>query len=269
MLVDTHAHLYLPPFDADRDAVVARAHEAGVTRILMPAIDVASIALALALCDRYDGLFAMAALHPCHVAEAAEGDLGRVTEALADPRVIAVGETGLDYYWSRDAIDAQHASLRAHARLAMDQNLPIVLHTRDAAGETACLADALGILRDERERHPKGDRLRGVFHCFGGPADLVPEILDLELYVGLGGTLTFKNGGVAEAIAEVPLDRIVLETDAPYLSPAPHRGTRNEPGRTRVVAERLAEVRGLSVEAVAEQTTRNAERLFGLNPLLQ
>ena len=264
VLVDTHAHLYLPAFDTDRDAVVARAHAAGVTRMLLPAVDVASIPLALRLCDRYEGIYAMAALHPCYVAEAAEGDLEQVAAALEDPRIVGVGETGLDYYWSLEAVDQQQASLRAHARLAMATGLPLSLHVRDAAGETGCLSDTLRILREEREAHPEGDRLAGVFHCFGGPAEFVADVLDLGFYVGLGGTLTYKKSGVADAIQDIPLDRIVLETDAPYLSPTPHRGTRNEPGYTRLVAETLAKSRDVTLQAVARHTTQNAERLFGL-----
>lgn len=264
MLVDTHVHLFLDAYDADRAEVVARAREAGVTQMIQPATDRASIDRALALCDRYEGVYAMAGIHPSYVHEAADGDLAAVEAALADPRVVAVGETGLDYYWTREHVEAQWASLRAHARLAAETGLPIVLHNRDVKGSDACARDLVRILRETKETHPQGDRLGGVFHCFGGPAWLTEAVLDLGFTVGIGGTLTFKNAGVAEAIADVPLDRVVLETDGPYLAPAPHRGGRNEPAYVALVAGRLAEVRGLPVEAVAERTTATARAVFGL-----
>lgn len=266
MLIDTHCHLYLDAFDADRAAVLARAADAGASTILMPAVDVASIHTALALAEavRQPALRAMAGIHPSYVHESTEADRAALPDLVRDPRVVAVGETGLDYYWTRDHVGAQRASLREHARLAMATGKPIVLHTRDVKGSDECAQDILSILREARDTHE--GTLTGVFHCFSGPAWLATEALDLGFYLGLGGTLTFKNGGVPEAIEAVPLDRIVLETDAPYLAPAPHRGKRNEPAYVRLVAERLAELRGLSLDTIAEQTTDNARTLFGLDP---
>ena len=263
MLVDTHAHLYLPAFDADRDAVVERARGAGVTRTIQPPTDVASVGAALALCDRYAGVWAMAAVHPTSVAEMADGDLARIEAFLPDPRVLAVGETGLDYYWTRDGAGAQRASLAAHARMARRADLPLVLHTRDRAGSDECAQDVLAVLRDVNAEGD-GARLRGVFHCFGGPAWFARDVVDLGFHVGLGGTLTYRRGGVAEATADVPLDRVVLETDAPYLAPTPHRGSRNEPAHVRIVAEKLADLRGVPLGEIAEATTATAEALFGL-----
>ena len=264
MYVDTHLHLYHDAFDDDRDAVVAGARQHGVTTLVLPAVDVASIGAALALADRYPGVWAMAGLHPTYLADAAPDALDRVAAALADPRVVAVGETGLDYYWSRDHVAEQQASLQSHARLAVRHGLPLVLHNRDQKGSEQSSEDLVRLLREVRETAPHGERLGGVFHCFGGPPWLAAEVLDLGFYVGLGGTLTFKNAGVAEAVAEVPLDRIVLETDGPYLAPAPHRGGRNEPAYVPLVARRLAEVRGVTVDEVAAATTASARRLFGL-----
>ena len=262
MIVDTHAHLYLDAFDADRDAVVERARAAGVETVLQPAVDVASIGRALDLCDRYRGVWAMAALHPTYVADAEPDALDHVEAALADDRVLAVGESGLDYYWSREHEEAQRDSLRAHARLAIRYGLPLVLHNRDTKESDDASRDLVQILK-EVQGEGEGT-LGGVFHCFGGPPWLAAEVLDLGFHVGLGGTLTFKNSGVAEAVADVPLDRIVLETDAPYLAPSPHRGTRNEPAYTALVARRLADLRGLPVEAVAERTTATARDLFAI-----
>ncbi len=263
-LVDTHVHLYADAYDADRDAVVARAREAGVTTMILPAVDPASIEASLALADRHDGVYAMAGLHPTYVQDCPPDALAAVQAALSAPRVLAVGETGLDYYWSREHITLQQSSLREHARLAVLHGLPLVLHIRDQKGSDACAEDVVRILRETRETVPGGDALRGVFHCFGGPPWLAAEALDLGFHVGLGGTLTFKNAGVPEAIADIPLDRIVLETDGPYLAPVPHRGQRNEPAYVALVAARLAEVLGMTVEAVAEATTANARALFGL-----
>ena len=264
MFVDTHVHLYLDAYDADRDAVVERARQRGVETLVLPAVDVASIGQALGLCDRYPGVRAMAGLHPTYLADAAPDALDHVAAALADPRVVAVGETGLDYYWSRDHVAEQQASLAAHARLAVTHGLPLVLHNRDQKGSERTSEDLVRILREVRETEPGGEGLGGVFHCFGGPAWLAQEVLDLGFYVGLGGTLTFKNAGVAEAVRDVPLDRIVLETDGPYLAPVPHRGQRNEPAYVPLVAQRLAEVRGVDVGEVAAATTASARRLFGV-----
>ncbi|GAB5535333.1 MAG: TatD family hydrolase [Rubricoccaceae bacterium] len=260
MLVDTHAHLYLDAFADDIYSVIADAHRAGVRQILQPAINLASIDAALDLCARFDGLFAMAAIHPTSVHEAPPDAIDRVREALDNPKVVAVGESGLDAYWSRDHYDEQIESLRQHARLALATDLPLVLHNRDKKGEEGASRDLVRILREESA----GQTLRGVFHCFGGPAWLADEVLDLGFHFGLGGTLTFKNGGVPDTIESVPLDRIVLETDAPYLAPAPHRGKRNEPAFTCLVAERLAELRGMTLGEVAEITSSTARALFDL-----
>ncbi len=262
MLVDTHVHLYSDRYDADRDAVIAKAQTAGVGVLLLPAVDVDSTADALALADAEPGVFAMAGLHPTYLADAAPDAFDHVERISLDPRVVAIGETGLDYYWSRDHADAQRQSLDAHARLAVRRGLPIVLHNRDQKGSDDCARDIVRILRDVRESEEGGERLTGVFHCFGGPDWLTTEVLDLGFYVGLGGTLTYKKSGVADAVRDVPLDRIVLETDGPYLAPTPHRGQRNEPAYVPLVAQALADARGLDLEAVERATTENAFRLF-------
>ena len=264
-LIDTHAHVYLDRFTPDLDAVVERARTAGVEAVVLPAIDVPSIHAALDLCARYPGYFyAMAALHPSEVKDATDGDVEKVRALCARPEVVAVGESGLDYYWDRSFNAKQHDYLRRHARLAIDADLPLVLHNRDEKGSEASSRDMVEILTDVRDQHPEGARLRGIFHCFGGPAWLAEEALALGFHVGLGGTLTFKNGGVPETIEAVPLERVVLETDAPYLAPAPHRGKRNEPSYVRLVAERLAEVKGIPLAEVEAVTTANARALFCL-----
>lgn len=261
MLVDTHVHLYLDAFQSDLEAVVERARDVGVTRMIQPAVDVPSIASALEVCDRFPGLWAMAGLHPTYLVADDTDSILTVERALEDDRVLAVGETGLDYYWSRDLEAEQRASLRRHAELALAADLPLVLHNRDKKGSEDSSRDLVAVLREVGPEH------RGVFHCFGGPPWLAGEALALGFHVGLGGTLTFKNGGVPDAIEDVPLDRIVLETDGPYLAPTPHRGSRNEPSYVPLVASRLAEIRGLEVEEVARVTTANAESLFRLPAL--
>ena len=258
MLVDTHAHIYLDQFKDDLDDVITRAREAGVRNIIMPAIDLESIRQALELCDRYEGLFVMAALHPSETRDAADADFDAVNDFCDNPRVVAVGETGLDYHWDRSFDERQRESLRRHARMAAEKDLPLVLHNREAS------EDLVSILREEKGRLQEPARLRGVFHCFGGTPDFASSVMDLGFHVGLGGTLTFKNGGVPDAIARIPMERIVLETDAPFLSPVPFRGKRNEPARVRLVAEKLAEVRQLPLEEVERITTGNAIKLFGL-----
>lgn len=263
-LVDTHTHLYHARFDADREAALVRAHEAEVATLVLPAIDVPSIRAALDLCAAHEGVYAMSAIHPSDVKDATDADFDAVAAFCDEPKIVAVGESGLDYYWDRSFDAKQHDYLRRHARLAMETDLPLVLHTRDKRGETGVFADALRILREERDAHPRGERLRGIFHCFSGPLDVAREVLELGFLLGIGGVVTFKNGGVAEVVAELDLEQIVLETDAPFLAPAPHRGKRNEPAYTRLVAERVAEVKGVPVEDVARVTTATACALFGI-----
>ena len=265
MLVDTHCHLYHNRLADDLDEVLDRAHGAGVTTILQPAIDISSIHEALALCERFDGLYAMAALHPTETKDATEADLTEIESFCNGPNVVAVGESGLDYYWDQSYIPKQQDVLRFHARLAIEKDLPLVLHNRDKQNQTGSSDDLIRILGGEQAAAAPGKRLFGVFHCFGGSPNFAQAVMDLGFHVGIGGTLTFKNGGVPEAIADVPLERIVLETDAPFLAPAPHRGKRNEPAHTRLVAEKLAEVRGMTVEEVAAATTANAGKLFKLD----
>ena len=264
MLIDTHAHLYLDRFAADLDAVVERARAAGVERIVLPAIDVPSIHRALDLCDRYEGITAMAALHPSSVQEATDADLEAVAVFCDDPRVVAVGESGLDYYWDRSFDARQHDVFRRHIGLAIEKNLPLILHIRDKQGRDEAHRDVVRILEEERAKADAPERLRGIFHCFTGPAWVAEAAERLGFLLGLGGVLTFKNSGLAEIVRDLPLAQFVLETDAPYLAPAPHRGTRNEPAYVRRVAERLADIKQLPLEKVAQATTANATRLFGL-----
>jgi len=258
MLVDTHAHIYVDAFDDDRDAVIQRAFDAGVERIVMPAIGVASIQKAVDLADRYPGLFAMAALHPSEVQEADEADLEAVEEWCADPRVVAVGESGLDYYWDRSYDEKQQQFFRWHTRLAIRSDLPLIIHNRKATD------DVLQILEEEKAASEHPERLRGILHCFVDPPEVAKRARDLGFLVGFGGILTFKNSGIDAYAREIPLDQIVVETDSPYLAPEPHRGKRNEPSYTRHVAEYLAEVKGISTDEVERVTTQTALQLYDI-----
>jgi len=257
-VIDTHSHLYLDAFDDDLDAVLDRAREAGVAEIIMPAIDLNSIEQALKLCEKHPNLYAMVALHPSETKEATDADFETVASYTSHPRVVAIGETGLDYYWDTSFVDRQEYFLRKHIQLAVESDLPIVFHNRDATD------DLIRILSEEKECTPDPSRLRGIFHCFGGPASAVEAILGLGFFVGLGGTLTFKNGGVPDAITGIPLTSIVLETDAPFLAPVPYRGKRNEPAHILRVAEKLALLRSVDLDVIVRETSVNARRLFGL-----
>lgn len=257
MLIDTHAHLYLDRFDEDRDAVIARAREAGVTRILMPAIDVPSIHRAIELSERHEGLYAMAALHPSETKEATEADFAEVAALCDHPKVVAVGESGLDYYWDRSFDERQQHFFRLHIRLAIEKDLPLILHNREATD------DLVRILEEERAASEHPGRLRGIFHSFEQTVEVAQRAEALGFLIGLGGLFVNKKR-VARAVRAVPMKQIVLETDAPFLAPDPMRGKRNEPAFLPFIAEKLAAVKGISFEAVAQITTENALRLFHL-----
>jgi TatD DNase family protein len=258
MLVDTHAHLYLEAFDDDRAAALGRAREAGVDTIVMPAIDVASIQRAVDLCEAREGLYAMTALHPSETEAATEADFEAVREWCDHPSIVAVGESGLDYYWDRSFDDKQQSFFRRHIRLAVEADLPLVIHNREATD------DILDILEAERERTEHPERMRGILHCYVDPPAVAARAWDLGFYVGVGGIMTFGNSDVDEYVAEVPLEHIVVETDSPYLAPEPKRGDRNEPAYVRHVAERLAEIKDRSLEEVAAVTSRNARAIYDL-----
>jgi len=259
MLVDTHAHLYLDRFDEDREALLRRAREAGVETIVMPAIDGPSIQQAVDLCEEYDGLYAMAALHPSEVDDATEEDFDAVVEWCSHPNVVAVGESGLDYYWDRSFDAKQKKFFRRHIRLAIEADLPLVIHNRDATD------DILAILEEEHARTSIPERMRGILHCYVDPPEVAERAWTLGFFVGVGGIMTFSNSDVDRYVREVPLEHIVVETDSPYLAPEPHRGDRNEPAYVRHVVERLAEIKAVPVEEVATVTTRNARVIYELD----
>lgn len=256
MFIDTHTHIYLPQFDEDRSDMIERAKAAGVETMILPAIDPASIEQALLLAEQHEGIWVMSAIHPSDVKGANDADFARIEAFCQHPKVVAVGESGLDYYWDRSFDEKQQDFFRRHIRLALETDLPLVIHNREAN------EDVVRLLQEEKSAHPQGARLRGIFHCFSGPAWVAAAALDLGFHLGLGGVLTYKKSTVPQDLQNVPLDRLVLETDAPFLAPQPKRGKRNEPAYLPYVAEKLAEVKGLSIAEVAHLTTENARKLF-------
>ena len=253
-LVDTHCHLYSEEFEVDQAAVVQRAIAAGVERFYLPGIDSTSIPAMLELEQKFPGkCFAMMGLHPCYVKENYQQELIIVKDWLAKRKFAAVGEIGLDYYWDKTFEAEQVLAFRSQIEWSIDLGLPIVIHTRSAMQETIDIV---------KEYVPKG--LRGIFHCFSGSYETATEIIEAGFFLGIGGVLTYKNAGLVQVLSKIDLKHLVLETDAPYLSPVPFRGKRNESSYLKYVVEKLAEINNCSVETVAEQTTANAEKIFGL-----
>jgi TatD DNase family protein len=252
-LIDTHCHLYHKEFAADIEEVIQRAEKEGVEKFYLPAIDSHCQEALLALEARYPGrCIGMAGLHPCNVKDDYLTELRFVEAELARRRWVAVGEIGLDFYWDRTFETAQYAAFRGQIELALQYDIPIVIHSRESMNE------CIGVVKEYA-----ASGVRGVFHCFGGDARAAGEIVGLGFFLGIGGVLTYKNSGLGEALRDVPMEFLVLETDAPYLTPVPFRGKRNESAYLRYVVERLAEVKGCSADDAAAATTENARRLFG------
>ena len=253
-LIDTHCHLYDKAFDEDRLLASKRAQENGLINILMPNVDLESLPRMLELHQSDPNYFRpMLGLHPCSVADSYKEELSLLKTNLEDTAFIAIGEIGIDKYWSLDYIEQQIDAFELQIDWAIQHDLPIVIHCRDAYPEI------LDIIEQKKHR-----QLRGVLHCFTGSQADAERLLDMGFYLGLGGVLTFKNGGLAEWIQSVPLDRILLETDAPYLAPTPYRGKRNEPSYLIEVAQKLSDIHESSLETMAEKTTENAVKLFNL-----
>lgn len=253
-MIDTHAHIFEPEFDEDRDDVVRRAAEIGVERCMLPCINENSIPRMQAAVERYPGFcHAMIGLHPEDVHADWLEVLQRMWDRIVNP--VAVGETGLDFYWDDTFRKEQIDAFEYQICKSVELDLPLVIHMRNAEPQ----------LLDAMERH-KGDGIRGIFHCFGGSRESALRMMRYEGFVfGIGGVLTFRNSRLARTLADVvPLDRVVLETDAPYLAPVPHRGHRNEPAYLSLVAGKLAEVYGVGVDKIDEITSRTARGIFSI-----
>lgn len=253
MLIDTHTHLYLKEFGQDRKEMLERAIQQGVERFYLPGIDSAVIADMLAMEADYPGrCFAMMGLHPCSVNENWTEELRVVQEWLEKRRFAAVGEIGLDFYWDRTFEAQQYEAFDLQMDLAKKHQLPIVIHTRNAMQETI-----------NRVKSKQDGSLTGIFHCFSGSYESAKEILKLGFYLGIGGVVTYKKAGLSEVLKQVPLSSLVLETDAPYLTPVPFRGKRNESAYLTYVVDQLASIYAVSTEEIAKITTANAQKIFG------
>jgi len=254
MLTDSHTHLNAEQFNDDQDEVIQRALDAGVTRIVNVGFNRETIPSSIALAERYDFIYSTVGWHPVDAIDMMPGDLEWIEELCKHEKVVAIGEIGLDYYWDKSPKDVQQRVFREQIRLARKLGMPIVIHNRDAH------QDILHILKDE-----KAAEVGGIMHCFSGSWETAKQCLDMNFHISFGGPVTFKNAKQPkEVLAQVPLDRLLIETDAPYLTPHPFRGKRNETGYVRLVAETAAEIRGMTLEEIAEITTNNAIRLLGL-----
>lgn len=251
--IDTHCHLYLSEFKNDLQEVFKRAQATGVERFYLPGIDSSITNDLLSMQKEYpDKCFAMAGLHPCSVNDNYRNELKKIDELLNSKSFMAIGEIGLDLYWSDTFIQLQYEVFEIQMHWALQKNLPIVIHTRNAMQQTIDFVKPFAT---------KG--LKGVFHCFGGSYSEARQITDMNFFLGIGGVITYKKSGLDTVMKQIDLNHVVLETDAPYLAPVPFRGKRNESSYIIYIAEKLAEIKNVSLKEVAEITTANAEKFFG------
>lgn len=252
MLFDTHAHFDDERFDDDRDEVIRKAHESGVSYILNASSDMDSSRKSMALADKYDFIYAAVGVHPHSAGEMKEDDLETLAGYASHPKVVAIGEIGLDYYYDNSPRNVQKYWFARQIRLAREVGLPVVIHDRDAHEDTLAIIKAEG-----------ASEVGGVFHCYTGSVEMAKEVLKNNFYIALGGAVTFKNARKLLDVAKfVPEDRLLIETDCPYMTPEPYRGKRNDSGYVRLVAEKIAELRGVTFEEIAQITAQNARRLF-------
>ncbi|PFA63692.1 hydrolase TatD [Bacillus sp. AFS015802] len=254
MLFDTHVHLNAEQFDEDLEEVLSRAKEAGVEKMVVVGFDRPTINRAMELIGQYDFLYAAIGWHPVDAIDMTDEDLTWIEELSQHPKVVAIGEMGLDYHWDKSPRDVQKEVFRKQIQLAKKVKLPIVIHNRDAT------QDIVDILREEG-----AEEVGGIMHCFSGSPEVAKECVDMNFYISLGGPVTFKNARKPKEVAkEIPLEKLLIETDCPYLAPHPYRGKRNEPAYVKLVAEQIAELKELTVEEVETITTENAKKLFNI-----
>jgi TatD DNase family protein len=251
MLIDTHAHLDSPKFDEDREAVISRALEAGIDTIVNIGFNRETIPSTMNLAEKYPFIYAAVGWHPTDaITMKLEEDLAWIERLCSHPKVVAIGEIGLDYYWDTSPKEIQHTVFREQIRLAKRLNKPIIIHNRDAH------EDLMRLLKEEN-----ASEVGGIMHCFSGSWETAKQCLDMNFHISFGGPLTYKNAKVPKEVLErVPLDRLLLETDAPYLPPHPHRGKRNESAYVRIVAEAAAQIKGISLEEISKITSENGRR---------
>lgn len=254
MLIDTHTHINAEQFSEDVEETIVRAREAGVSPLLVVGFDTPTIDRAIELAETYEDIYAIVGWHPVDAIDCTDADLERIETLMSHPKVMALGEIGLDYHWDKSPKDVQQRLFRQQIAIAKRTNMPIVIHNREAT------ADVLDILEEEH-----AEEVGGVFHSYSMSVELLPRCLHLNFYISLGGPVTFKNAKVPKAVAqEVPLDRLLVETDCPYLTPTPFRGKRNEPAYVKYVVEEIATLRDMPYDELAAATTANAKKLFRL-----
>ncbi len=253
-LINTHSHVYTSQFKEDIDEVIKRAADSGINKILLPDIDAENRADVFNLAKKYPNICVpMAGIHPTSITENYKKELNALEQVLANQKVCAVGEIGLDLYWDKAFLQEQIIALKHQIELANKYALPVVIHVRDAFPEFWQVLKEIG-----------QTNYKGVIHCFTGTIEDAQKAIDLGFYLGVGGVITYKNSGMDKIFAEVDIKHLVLETDDPWLTPTPHRGKRNEPSYITYVAQKLADVKEISVEQVAEVTTKNAQDIFDL-----
>lgn len=251
--IDTHAHLYAEEFDSDRDQMIMRAKVAGVNRILLPNIDEESVGEMQKLYDADPKVFRMMmGLHPCSVQIGYLDFLSVVERELKTGKYIAVGEIGMDLYWDKSTRELQEDAFRKQCEMALQNNLPIAVHSRESTAELIEILQSM-------DRIPQG-----VFHCFSGSTEEANTLIEMGFYLGIGGVVTFKNSGLRDVISEIGVSRLILETDAPYLAPVPHRGKRNESSYVPIIADEVARSCGIDLEDLSQITSQNARSLFRL-----
>ena len=254
-MIDTHAHIYLEQFNNDRKEVIAEAIHSSVSKIFLPNIDTSTLSSVLDLETEFpDMCSALIGLHPCSVKSDFEKELKNMEEWLGKRSFSGIGETGTDLYWDKSYRAQQIESLEVQVNWAESYKLPIILHSRDS------LDLSIQII----EKNHTGD-LSGIFHCFTGSLEQARRIIDLDFYLGIGGVLTFKNSGLGSIVENIPLEKIVLETDSPYLTPHPYRGKRNEPAYLHLIAQKLAEIYNTDILTIADITTENAKKVFKID----
>jgi len=253
VMIDTHAHLDSERFGHDREEVIDRAFSSGVEAIVNVGTDVDTSLFSMELAAAYGGIYAAVGFHPHNAGDMTAEDLSRLADLASDPKVVAIGEIGLDFYRNYSPRDVQLEAFRSQVRLAVELGLPMIIHSRNVGGELLRIVEEEG-----------GWRAGGVMHCFSGGPDMAARALELGFYIGIGGAITFRRSRLLGFLGDIPLDRIVLETDCPYVTPEPYRGRRNEPAYIRFVAEKLSQELGLPVEEVDGVTSENARRLFGI-----
>ncbi|MBB6455232.1 TatD DNase family protein [Salirhabdus euzebyi] len=252
MLFDTHVHLNADQFMEDRDEVIKRAQEAGVTYMVVVGFDRKTIPLAIEIAESYDFIYAAVGWHPVDAIDMKEEDLLWIEELSSHPKVVAIGEMGLDYHWDKSPQDIQKEVFRKQIALAKKVNLPIIIHNREAA------EDIVTILQEEN-----ASEVGGILHCFSSTPEIAKKCLDMNFHISLGGPVTFKNAKEPKEVAKiVPMNRLLIETDCPFLAPHPYRGKRNEPAFVKLVADQIAELKDVSVEEISKKTTENALELF-------